>query len=143
MLSKDAEERLAESLRTCGLRVTPQRLAILSFLEGNTEHPTAEVIYEGVRRQHPTMSMNTVYNTLEVFEEKGLVWRFGVRHGVASHYDPNTRVHPHVACVACGRVYDLDTESDCLREMRATAEAVGHDVVRVEINVLARCPDCR
>ncbi|MBI5598388.1 MAG: transcriptional repressor, partial [Deltaproteobacteria bacterium] len=52
-----------ERYREKGLKLTPQRLAILEYLEGNTSHPTAEDIYRAIKRKHPTVSFATVYNT--------------------------------------------------------------------------------
>ena len=54
-----------EKYRNVGLKLTPQRLAILNYLEGNKEHPSAEDVYKAVSRKFPTMSLATVYNTLE------------------------------------------------------------------------------
>ncbi len=137
------KETLQCILRNRGLRATPQRLAILDFLQGNTAHPTAEDIYVAVSERHPSMSLNTVYKTLESFEKKGLVWRFGMGQEQKMHYDPNTDPHPHIKCVRCGRVDDLSSEDgflDCVEELARDAD---YRVMRVEVSVLGVCPPCR
>ena len=98
-----------EKLRSQGLAVTPQRLAVLSALQVLTDHPTAEKIYQEVRRQVPAISFNTVYKTLEVFCQKGLATKVNPLHEMA-RYDKDTRNHAHLICRGCHRIIDLDWE---------------------------------
>jgi Fur family peroxide stress response transcriptional regulator len=60
-----------EKYRDIGFKLTPQRLAILDFLQGNKKHPSAEDIYRSVHKKFPTMSLATVYSTLSALKEKG------------------------------------------------------------------------
>ncbi len=135
-------EELADILRGRGLRVTPQRLAILKYLDGNTDHPTAEDVYAAVKEQHPAMSLNTVYKTLEAFEEADLVWRFGAGQKQKSHYDPNTTPHPHFVCDQCGHVDDLPADCDTVQREAEDLLQTDGEMLRVEICVVGVCDNC-
>ena len=63
-------------LRSQGFKVTPQRIAIYDALRGHHDHPTAEMLYHTLRPEHPSMSLATVYKTMEIFEKIGLVKNF-------------------------------------------------------------------
>ena len=64
---------IAQILRSQGFKVTPQRIAIYDALRGHHDHPTAEMLYHTLRPEHPSMSLATVYKTMEIFEKIGLV----------------------------------------------------------------------
>jgi Fur family peroxide stress response transcriptional regulator len=100
-------EHLVKKLRSQGIAVTPQRLTVLAVLENHGDHPSAGKIYQEVRRQLPAISFNTVYKTLEVLHQKGLVLKVNPLHEVA-RYDGNTSYHAHLICRACQRIMDLD-----------------------------------
>jgi Fur family peroxide stress response transcriptional regulator len=93
-------------LRARRLAVTPQRLAVLAALQTLADHPTAEMIYQEVRRQIPAISFNTVYKALEVFCQKGLVTKVNPLHEIA-RYDKTTEEHGHLICRVCHRIIDL------------------------------------
>jgi Fur family peroxide stress response transcriptional regulator len=95
-----------EKLRSRRLAVTPQRLAVLAALETLADHPTAERIYQEVRRQIPAISFNTVYKALEVFCQKGLVTKVNPLHEIA-RYDKTIEEHGHLICRGCHRIIDL------------------------------------
>ena len=73
-----------------GMKLTPQRLSILSYLDGNREHPTAEDIYRKVSRKFPTMSLATVYNTLETLKRQGMLTEITIDPD-KRHFDPTWR----------------------------------------------------
>ncbi len=92
--------------RQLGLKLTPQRLAILNHLSGNTLHPSAEDIYKAVLKQFPTMSFATVYNTLYALQAKGGV-RVLTIDPDKKRYDPNVEPHHHLFCVKCKDIIDV------------------------------------
>jgi len=92
--------------RAIGLKLTPQRLAILDYLDGNREHPSAEDIYKAVIKKFPTMSFATVYNTLEALKKKGNVLELTI-DAVKKRFDPNTAPHHHLICLQCKRIVDI------------------------------------
>jgi Fur family peroxide stress response transcriptional regulator len=85
---------------------TPQRLAILDFLEGNTSHPSADDIYRAVSKKYHSMSFATVYNTLNTLAKAGAVREITIDPR-RKHYDPDTSGHHHLICVACGKIFDV------------------------------------
>ena len=99
-------EDLVRKLRAHGIAVTPQRLAVLASLLGRHDHPSAEKIYQEVRRQLPAISFNTVYKTLEVLYLKGLIIKVNPLHEVA-HYDAETSWHAHLICRRCRTIVNL------------------------------------
>jgi len=98
---------LIQSLHARGGKVTPQRLAIYQALEADTTHPTAEIIYDRIRSAMPTVSLATVYKTLNELVAVGELRRFDV-NGV-SHFDPRTDTHAEVVCLNCDTIVDVES----------------------------------
>ncbi|MBX3227203.1 MAG: transcriptional repressor [Labilithrix sp.] len=96
---------MLDELKRAGLKLTPQRMAIVRALATDTSHPTAQELYERLVPSFPTMSFATVYNTLDALEKLGLVGM--LRLGTAVRFDPNTSSHHHAVCDGCGKVVDL------------------------------------
>jgi Fur family transcriptional regulator, peroxide stress response regulator len=88
-----------------GLKMTPQRRAIVEYLESAFHHPTADEVFIAVNAQFPLTSRATVYNTLHLLKEMSLVREIS-REGVV-RFDPNLDEHHHFICRKCGRVEDL------------------------------------
>jgi Fur family peroxide stress response transcriptional regulator len=101
----DAE--IIEALRRKGFKATAQRIAICRQVLASGEHPTAQRIYEEVKRTHPTVSLATVYKTLDVLEELNLVQELAVVKS-EGRFDPNMEPHVNIACSRCGRITDLE-----------------------------------
>ena len=100
-------EKLIQSLRKRGLKITPQRLAVVKILKDNKSHPGAEEIYLKVRKNHPTISLATIYQTLDTLEQIGgiRVLRFDKRR---TRYDPDLSPHDHLICIRCHKIMDLN-----------------------------------
>lgn len=94
-----------------GWRLTPQRMVILEYLDGNKEHPSAEDIYRAVSKRFPTMSIATVYNTLERLRRKRGVLELTIDPD-KKRFDPNTEPHHHLICVKCKRIVDVHVDYD-------------------------------
>ena len=97
---------LTELFRTRGLKVTPQRQCIFRLLHGNDAHPTAESVYAVARVEMPTISLKTVYQTLNDLASMGEIQQLDLGTG-ASRFDPNVDAHHHLVCTVCGKVRDL------------------------------------
>jgi Fur family peroxide stress response transcriptional regulator len=97
-----------------------QREAIISFLKMRKDHPTADVIYQNVRKQYPKISLATVYRNLSVLTEHGDILRIQVGDGM-DHYDYDTSPHNHFVCRSCGAVSDLPTLPDDTLDSAASA----------------------
>ena len=99
-------ERIVGKLRREGLKITPQRIAILTYLDGNRNHPSVEEIHREVSRSFPTISLATVYNTLETLEEIREVQAVNIDPS-RKRYDPETRPHHHIICDRCRTIRDV------------------------------------
>ncbi len=136
--------KTAELLRERGLKVTPQRMAIYSMLYSSKSHPSAEDIYKTLIITNPTISLATVYKTLDSFKATGLVQELNIENG-RSNYDANIYPHPHILCSCCNRIYDFDADlDDILSSMRREISKQTDFIINHEqINFYGFCPDCR
>ena len=126
-------------LRQYGIRVTPQRQAILRFLKETDTHPTAEQIYDHVRHAFPGISLATVYNTVNLFVELGLV-RELVNADRSSRFDGDVTDHYHLVCNGCGAVRDIVVDLTDIELPTGTLE--GFDVSSTDIVFRGRCATC-
>jgi Fur family peroxide stress response transcriptional regulator len=117
------------------LKLTPQRLAIIDYLEGNKSHPSAEDIYRAVAKRFPTMSLATVYNTLFVLERRGQLLRLTIDPGKA-RFDPNTSPHHHPICTHCKMIEDVDTH------YRFALPDTNFEVTGSHVEFYDTCPKC-
>ncbi|MFO7941550.1 MAG: Fur family transcriptional regulator [Bacillota bacterium] len=133
-----------ELLRDHGLRVTPQRMAILDFIRNCRDHPTADEVYHAVRQAHPAISLNTIYKSLEAFETSGLVTRFVIGDRGKYRYDFNTETHIHHLCSECGRVADVPIED--AERLENFVDSIARDqdgsVEKAEISLIGKCREC-
>lgn len=127
-----------EKYRAPGFKLTPQRIAILDYLEGNRSHPSAEDVYRAVLRRFPTMSFATVYNTLETLKDRGRVVELTGDPG-KKRFDPNTRPHHHLICTGCRRIEDLHVE---FRLDVPKRDLAGYAVTGNHIEFYGTCPLC-
>jgi Fe2+ or Zn2+ uptake regulation protein len=135
------EQSLAGALRTRGLRVTPQRLAIARVLRELGGHVTAEAVFGEVGRRMPGVSLPTVYATLELIEQLGLARRVEAGTGAAV-YDVRVEDHGHVVCRRCGAIADLDAPVD-RAALLGTARAAGFAPDSADVVVRGLCASCR
>ena len=97
---------LTALFRARGLKVTPQRQCIFRVLHGTGVHPTAESVFGAVRVEMPTVSLKTVYQTLNDLAAMGEIQQLDLGTG-STRFDPNTDAHHHLVCTRCGKVRDL------------------------------------
>ena len=130
-----------EGLRAAGLKLTPQRLAVLECLVGDETHPTAQELHDRLRKRHPTMSVATVYNTLSALDAIG--WCRKIELGGSSRFDPHTELHDHALCERCGAMRDVAPVRQARRAHRERLSAVpGFQVSRVERIYRGLCAKC-
>ena len=96
-----------EALRNKGYKATPQRIAICRIALHSREHPTAQSIYNEVKKIHPTVSLATVYKTLQVLRDLDLIQELNFPQGQAK-FDPYIKPHVNLICQQCGKIEDLD-----------------------------------
>lgn len=133
-------EVLTHQFRARGLKVTPQRQSIFRALSSTTLHPTAESVYATVSAEMPTISLRTVYQTLNDLAAMGELSALDVGTG-STRFDPNLEPHHHLVCDVCGRVDDLHADFPGVEVPRST-EAEGFQVTATEIVFRGRCADC-
>ena len=99
-------------MSTCekGCKVTPQRIAICQLILSSKDHPTADQVYQVVKKKYPTLSLATVYQTLHLLTEIGMLQELGLSDGI-SRYDPDTSPHINIICRNCGKIQDFEAES--------------------------------
>lgn len=106
------EQKLIEN----GLKITPQRIAVLEAMDNLKNHPSTEGIIEYIRKNHPSIATGTVYKTLELFVEKGIISRVKTEKDVM-RYDSATDKHHHLYCMESNRIEDYhDKELNRLLE---------------------------
>lgn len=130
-------------LRRAGMRLTPQRLAIVKTFAHDESHPTAQELFERLRPDFPSMSFATVYKTLDVLARTKLCGN--VRLGNAQRFDPNTSPHHHLVCEACQKVFDIPTKSMApgrAARKKISRVAPGFSIRSVERVYRGLCPQC-
>ncbi len=105
-----------ELLRKKGLKVTPQRLEIMKYLDTHRVHPDADNIYTDLKKKSPSLSRTTVYNNLETLRDNGIVQVLTIS-GSELRYDFMTSSHHHFLCKTCGDIIDIDVRCPFLDEM--------------------------
>jgi len=138
-------DRMLEGVRAAGLKLTPQRLAIVRELAADESHPTAQELYDRLRPSLPTMSFATVYNTLDALSAAGLCAALALSPG-SGRFDPNMQPHHHLVCDGCGAVRDLPLAAVAPEEASfrkaATRAAPGFEVRSVERILRGLCAVC-
>lgn len=130
-----------EVLRSHGLHVTAQRLAVLRAIAGRP-HETAEGVIDAVRAEIGAVSRQAVYDSLGVLVEKGALRRIQPA-GLSARYEQRVGDnHHHLVCRACGRIVDVDCATGATPCLTASDD-VGFEIDEAEIIYWGRCPDCR
>ena len=132
----------AAVLRQTGLRLTPQRLAICRALAGNTSHPTAQSLFEQLRPEFPSLSLATVYNTLQTLADNCLIQELGEAGDGAIHYDADPSPHVNLICTRCHRIEDF-LDAPLGRVARKVASDSGYELRGARVVYYGLCPRCR
>lgn len=137
MLTREIAEA---RLRAEGMRLTPQRRAVIEALVDNRTHPLAEEIAEAVCARVPGISLSTVYKTLRELADMGLILRLDLPD--AMRFDPDTTHHGHLVCSSCGTVVDVAVPADVARTLADAAIASGAAPSHVDVVMRGRCAAC-
>ena len=130
-----------EQLKMTGVRITPQRHAILNYLMESMSHPTADEIYRALEPNFPSMSVATVYNNLKMFIEAGLVRELTYGDD-SSRFDADVTDHFHIICEKCGRIEDFFYGS--LEQVEQEAEqTTGFQVKGLRVELYGVCQPCK
>lgn len=132
-------DELSGVFRSRGLKVTPQRRAVFQALAGSGHHPTAESVYLEVSSELPTISLRTVYQTLNDLASMGELSALDLGTG-STRFDPNLSPHHHLVCDGCGQVVDLQHDFPGVVVPAGSAE--GFEVTTTEVVFRGRCATC-
>lgn len=138
--------------RGCGYRMTVPREAILNVLSNTYKHLSAEEVYMAVHKVQPNVGLTTVYRTLELLVQMGLVFKFDFGDGRAryelSEGPKGTRHHHHLVCTSCGRVVDytdfIDEEVELLNQTeKGLSKKYNFEITNHLIQFYGLCDGCR
>jgi len=126
-----------------GLKHTKQRLAILQILQKATQPLTAEQIYDMLREQHSTISLSTVYRSLDAMSEKEIVTKINIIQDDRSLYEINCGLHRHyLFCLGCNKIITI---KHCPLEEyeRSLKSETDYEIVGHKLSVYGYCPECK
>ncbi len=136
------DKSLRETLHTCGRRLTRQRRLVLKVLEESQEHLDAEGLHDRAKALDPNISLATVYRTLVVLKEMGLVEEHRLGEGHAHFETTQKTPHYHFTCSGCGRVIEFDAPQ-VVEVLRRLSKQQGLQVTGAHLLVTGRCARCR
>lgn len=131
---------LKEGLKKAGVKVTHQRLEVFREVAKSEKHPDAERIFEGVRQRVPTISLDTVYRTLWLLIDLGLVNPLGPPRD-SMRFDANLKPHHHFVCIKCGLTLDFYCEECDRLQLPDTVQTMGTVEIK-QVEVKGICHKC-
>ncbi len=133
-------ERFKAAAKDAGVKLTHQRLVIFEAVASSLEHPSAEAVHRAVQATTPTVSLDTVYRTLWLLTDLGLLSTLGVRQE-SVRFDANVESHHHYVCSRCGLVRDFESDDlDALKIPRKVKQFGRVDSTHVEVRgICDRC----
>lgn len=134
-------KNLTRVFKSRNLKLTPQRIAVYEVLKNTKSHPSAECIYNLLKNQYPTMSLATVYKTLKTLVEVELVQELNVGED-SFRYDANYMPHPHIICLNCSRVDDVEN-ADFSGINDSVKRHTDYNVISSRIYFYGICPTCK
>ena len=134
---------LIKNLKNSNLKVTPQRLAIYSYLYHNHTHPNAETIYNSVKEDNLTISLATVYKTLKTLRDAGLIQEINVGED-SFRYDLQTDPHSHIICIKCNNIIDYVFEENFISSIKDKVNSeTSFDLVSNQMYFYGICKNCQ
>lgn len=137
---QDRMTRFEQACRDAGVKLTHQRLEIFREIARSTDHPDAETVYRGVRERIPTMSLDTVYRSLRLLSDLGLIATLGPSRDRA-RFDVNLDRHHHFVCVRCGLTRDFYSDEFDELKLPRSIRAFGR-VETTHVEARGVCRDC-
>ncbi len=135
------QEHLVARLKPLGIRLTPQRLAIAEVVVNSADHPTVREIFERVRDFFPYVTLATVYSTLALLQQAGIVRELPFQK--QSRYDANLSPHANLVCLGCGAVVDADVGQDKVAELeRSVSRDTQFQVSSQRVDFYGYCEGC-
>jgi Fur family peroxide stress response transcriptional regulator len=135
-------DTLVKQMQAAGHRMTPQRQAVLEILTNSDTHPTVDQIYERVRIDFPMTSRATIYKTISLAKEMGVVMELEFSQGSNRYDGKRPYPHPHVICTKCKQVMDAD-DFEIADLKQQIIRKTGYRIVNHRIDFFGICPDCQ
>jgi Fur family peroxide stress response transcriptional regulator len=139
--SQKSDALIIETLRKKGYRATTQRIAICRFALHSRDHPSAQRVYDEVRSVHPTVSLATVYKTLGILTEHGLVQELDLPESQA-RFDSYVEPHINLVCMKCGNIQDFD-DSAAREIVERVAAKTEFTRTGQRLDIYGVCKTCR
>ncbi|MBT3244861.1 MAG: transcriptional repressor [Bacteroidetes bacterium] len=131
-------EKTDEYLKAHGIMPSYQRIRVFDYLHNNRNHPTVDSIYKELVGDIPSLSKTTVYNTLRLFNEKGIILIINIEDN-ESRFDADISNHGHFKCKECGEIFDFDLGKDDLHILKLEEFSIDEQHVYLK----GRCPKCK
>ncbi len=136
-----SQNELGARLKTLGIRLTPQRLAIAEVVVNSGDHPSVKAIFGRVKEFFPYVTLATVYSTLTVLEQVGIVRELPFQK--QSRYDANLSPHANLVCVGCSSVHDADVGQSMVANLRERLESSSEfQFTGQRVDFYGWCPNC-
>lgn len=130
-------ENIIKRLKKKGVVLTPQRLAVAKFLDGNYTYPTVDEIYTKLKKIYPTISLATIYNSLEALKAAGEIQELMIRRDKIC-FDPDPAPHHHFYCNHCKKVLDINISCSTA----AQGHIFGNKIEEVQAYFYGTCKNC-
>lgn len=135
-------DHLITRLKERDYRLTPQRMELMRLIVTREDHPNASRLYEQIKARFPTISLATVYKTLDLLKELGEVLEIGLHDD--NHYDGNRPYpHPHLICTNCQKIIDGDLEIPVQAFIDEMEQSFNFHILRHQLNFYGLCSDCK
>lgn len=135
-MSMDIKE-LEQILKMHNIKPSHHRIKVLQYLKEHKNHPTVDMIYRELMEEIPTLSKTTLYNTLNLFVERGIITMLNLEEN-ESRYDADISLHAHFKCLHCSQIYDIHLEVTRLE----LAGLEGFEVNESHVYFKGICPIC-
>lgn len=130
-------EEYVKLLKSKDLKITPQRLEILQYLDKYRNHPTVDEIYCALKKKNPSLSKTTVYNSVEILKKHGIIQSVRLS-STETRYDYRSDMHHHFICKNCDKIIDIDIA--CPNISKTLVQ--GHKVEEVQGYFIGKCKEC-
>jgi Fur family peroxide stress response transcriptional regulator len=135
-----SDDAIIQALRSKGYKATPQRITICKITLSSREHPNIQKIYTETKKAYPTVSLATVYSTLNILKESSLIQELNYPQG-QTRYDPYLEPHINLVCLNCGKIQDIN-EPEIKEVLKTVCTKTQFTSTTQRIDVYGVCQQC-
>ncbi|HCG91572.1 MAG TPA: transcriptional repressor [Dehalococcoidia bacterium] len=141
VIIKMLSNELLEIMKEQGIKITPQRLAIAEVLVNSTDHPSVQQIHERVKDHFPSLTLNTIYSTINVLVKRGLIQELPFEQ--YSRYESNLNPHLNLVCTVCGDIVDSDIAEPLVKKLLfEISESAKFSIAWQRMDFYGKCKKC-